>query len=108
MARPAATRLAAPPRPAGTRRAVDPLSTGALLVEESRLFYVAITRARQRLILTAVQAPEADGDQPSRFLAELDIPLKLVAGRPRRPLSLHGLVADLRRGALVHPRPRRR
>ncbi len=75
---------------------VDPLSAGALLAEERRLFYVAITRARERLIVTAVQAPEADGDQQSRFLAELDIPLKLVAGRPRRPLSLHGLVADLR------------
>ncbi|MFI5731888.1 ATP-dependent helicase [Kribbella sp. NPDC051587] len=75
---------------------VDPLSAGALLAEERRLFYVAITRARERLIVTAVQAPEADGDQPSRFLAELDIPLKLVAGRPRRPLSLPGLVADLR------------
>ena len=69
---------------------------GAMLAEERRLFYVAITRARERLIVTAVQAPEADGDQPSRFLAELDIPLKLVAGRPRRPLSLPGLVADLR------------
>ncbi|WP_433161116.1 ATP-dependent helicase [Kribbella sp. CA-247076] len=75
---------------------VDPLSAGALLAEERRLFYVAITRARERLIVTAVQAPEADGDQPSRLLGELDIPLKLVAGRPRRPLSLHGLVADLR------------
>ncbi|TDC25600.1 ATP-dependent helicase [Kribbella albertanoniae] len=75
---------------------VDPLSAGALLAEERRLFYVAITRARERLIVTAVQAPEADGDQPSRFLGELDIPLKLVAGRPRRPLSLPGLVADLR------------
>ncbi|WUJ71971.1 ATP-dependent helicase [Kribbella soli] len=75
---------------------IDPLSSGALLAEERRLFYVAITRARERLIVTAVQAPEADGDQPSRFVAELDIPLKLVAGRPRRPLSLPGLVADLR------------
>ncbi|MEU8224489.1 ATP-dependent DNA helicase [Kribbella sp. NPDC048915] len=75
---------------------IDPLSAGALLAEERRLFYVAITRARERLVVTAVQAPEADGDQPSRFLSELDIPVKLVAGRPRRPLSLPGLVADLR------------
>ncbi|GAA0621010.1 ATP-dependent DNA helicase [Kribbella sandramycini] len=80
----------------GTNGLIEPLSAGALLAEERRLFYVAITRARERLIVTAVQAPEADGDQPSRFLAELDIPLKLVAGRPRRPLSLPGLVADLR------------
>ncbi|MFC0629068.1 ATP-dependent helicase [Kribbella deserti] len=80
----------------GREGLIDPLSAGALLAEERRLFYVAITRARQRLIVTAVQAPEADGEQPSRLLAELDIPLKLVPGRPRRPLSLSGLVADLR------------
>jgi superfamily I DNA/RNA helicase/RecB family exonuclease len=80
----------------GPQGLVEPLSAGALLAEERRLFYVAITRARQRLIVTAVQAPEADGDQPSRLLSELDIPLKLVPGRPRRPLSLSGLVADLR------------
>jgi superfamily I DNA/RNA helicase/RecB family exonuclease len=80
----------------GPEGLVEPLSAGAMLAEERRLFYVAITRARERLIVTAVQAPEADGDQPSRLLTELDIPLKLVPGRPRRPLSLSGLVADLR------------
>lgn len=75
---------------------VEPLTPGALLAEERRLFYVAITRARQRLVVTAVQAPEADGDQPSRFLGELGITQVVVPGRPRRPLSLAGLVADLR------------
>ncbi|HZO63671.1 MAG TPA: ATP-dependent DNA helicase [Kribbellaceae bacterium] len=75
---------------------VEPLSAGALLAEERRLFYVAVTRARQRLVVTAVQTPEADGDQPSRLLSELGVPLRVVPGRPRRPLSLAGLVADLR------------
>jgi superfamily I DNA/RNA helicase/RecB family exonuclease len=75
---------------------VEPLTPGALLAEERRLFYVAITRARQRLVVTAVQAPEADGEQPSRFLGELGITQVVVPGRPRRPLSLAGLVADLR------------
>lgn len=75
---------------------IEPLTTGALLAEERRLFYVAITRARQRLVVTAVAAPEADGDQPSRLLSELGIPLTPMPGRPRRPLSLAGLVADLR------------
>ena len=74
----------------------EPLGPGALLAEERRLFYVAITRARQRLVVTAVSAPEADGDQPSRLLNELGVSLNVVPGRPRRPLSLAGLVSDLR------------
>ncbi len=68
-----------------------------LLNEERRLFYVACTRARQRLVVTAVASPDDDGEQPSRFLAELGVTVEHVAGRPRRPLSLAGLVADLRR-----------
>ncbi|MCH1866500.1 ATP-dependent DNA helicase [Nocardioides sp. CFH 31398] len=69
----------------------------ALLAEERRLFYVAVTRARQRLVVTAVASPDDDGDQPSRFLGELDVPVVHRVGRPRRPLSLPGLVAELRR-----------
>jgi superfamily I DNA/RNA helicase/RecB family exonuclease len=49
--------------------------TSALLDEERRLFYVAATRARHRLIVTAVASASvggADGEeQPSRFLSEL-------------------------------------
>ncbi|EST28972.1 3'-5' exonuclease, partial [Streptomyces niveus] len=64
----------------------EPLTPGALLTEERRLFYVAATRARERLVVTAVKAPADDGDQPSRFLAELGVDPKDVTGRPRRPL----------------------
>lgn len=74
----------------------DPLTPGALLAEERRLFYVAATRARHRLVVTAVKAPAEDGDQPSRFLTELGVPVKDVTGRPRRPLSVPALVAELR------------
>ncbi|MEE1927693.1 ATP-dependent DNA helicase [Streptomyces sp. TRM 70351] len=74
----------------------EPLPTGALLAEERRLFYVAATRARDRLVVTAVKAAAEDGDQPSRFLAELGTPPRDVAGRPARPLSVAGLVAELR------------
>ncbi|MEV6688441.1 UvrD-helicase domain-containing protein [Streptomyces sp. NPDC051130] len=74
----------------------DPLTPGALLAEERRLFYVATTRARHRLVVTAVKAPAEDGDQPSRFLGELGVPVKDVTGRPRRPLSVPALVAELR------------
>lgn len=74
----------------------EPLTPGALLAEERRLFYVAATRARDRLVVTAVKAPAEDGDQPSRFLTELGVSPKDVAGRPRRPLAVPALVAELR------------
>ncbi|MFJ9578499.1 ATP-dependent helicase [Streptomyces sp. NPDC101191] len=74
----------------------EPLTPGALLAEERRLFYVAATRARDRLVVTAVKAPAEDGDQPSRFLTELGEEPKEVAGRPRRPLAVAALVAELR------------
>ncbi|MCP3756840.1 ATP-dependent DNA helicase [Streptomyces sp. TBY4] len=74
----------------------EPLTPGALLAEERRLFYVAATRARDRLVVTAVKAPAEDGDQPSRLLTELGVPVKDVTGRPRRPLAVPALVAELR------------
>jgi RecB family exonuclease len=76
---------------------LPPVTARALVAEERRLFYVACTRARQRLVVTAVQSPEDDGEQPSRFLDELGVTVTQVKGRPSRPLSLAGLVADLRR-----------
>ncbi|MEV4431641.1 ATP-dependent DNA helicase [Streptomyces sp. NPDC049585] len=74
----------------------EPLPAGALLAEERRLFYVAATRARERLVVTAVQAAAEDGDQPSRFLAELGVEPVAIAHRPRRPLAVAALVAELR------------
>ncbi|MFJ4570239.1 ATP-dependent helicase [Streptomyces sp. NPDC088846] len=74
----------------------EPLTPGALLAEERRLFYVAATRARERLVVTAVKAAADDGDQPSRFLAELGAEPRDVTGRPRRPLAVAALVAELR------------
>ncbi|WP_431999597.1 ATP-dependent helicase [Streptomyces sioyaensis] len=74
----------------------EPLPAGALLAEERRLFYVAATRARERLVVTAVKAAADDGDQPSRFLTELGVTPQDVTGRPRRPLSVAALVAELR------------
>ncbi|WP_435770888.1 ATP-dependent helicase [Nocardioides sp. SYSU DS0651] len=71
-----------------------------LLAEERRLFYVACTRAQERLVVTAVRSPDDEGEQPSRFLEEL-VPdadhIRHVVGRPARPLSMPGLVAELRR-----------
>jgi RecB family exonuclease len=73
-----------------------PLSQGALLAEERRLFYVAATRARDRLLVTAVRSAADDGDQPTPFLAELGVEPEHVTHRPRRPLAVAALVAELR------------
>ncbi|MFG2885548.1 ATP-dependent helicase [Streptomyces sp. NPDC048297] len=81
----------------------EPLTPGALLAEERRLFYVAATRARERLVVTAVKAPADDGDQPSRFLTELGVDPRDVTARPRRPLAVAALVAELR-ATTVDPR----
>jgi superfamily I DNA/RNA helicase/RecB family exonuclease len=76
---------------------LPPLTRAAMLAEERRLFYVAATRARQRLVVTAVRSPDDDGEQPSRFVQELGIDPEHRIGRPRRPLSMAGLVSELRR-----------
>ncbi len=83
----------------GHRELQPPPTTRELLAEERRLFYVACTRARERLICTAVASADEDGEQPSRFLAELEVPPVSVTGRPPRPLSIPGVVATLRRVA---------
>jgi RecB family exonuclease len=87
----------------------------ALLAEERRLFYVACTRAEERLVVTAVRSPLDDGAQPSRFVDEVrGFPVGPtdrsaasghVAGRPPRPLSVPGLVARLRATAVDPSRP---
>jgi superfamily I DNA/RNA helicase/RecB family exonuclease len=74
-------------------------TTRELLAEERRLFYVACTRARERLVVTAVASADDHGEQPSRFLAELGLEGRHLQGRPPRPLSLSGLVSELRRTA---------
>jgi superfamily I DNA/RNA helicase/RecB family exonuclease len=75
-------------------RPLAPATAAAQLAEERRLFYVAVTRARRRLLVTAVNA---DDEQPSRFLDEIDpVDTDRVHTRPRRGTHLTGLVAELR------------
>ena len=72
-----------------------------LLNEERRLFYVAVTRARRHLVVTASGSDDSQ-ERPSRFLAELagdDIGIEDVSGAAPRWLSLPALTADLRRAA---------
>src|SRR5579859_964423 len=78
-----------------------------LLNEERRLFYVAVTRARRQLVVTASGSDDSQ-ERPSRFLAELagdEIEIEDVAGATPRWLSLPALTADLRRAAADRDRP---
>lgn len=71
----------------------------ALLREERDLFYVAVTRARERVTLTCIDQGDEGGDQPSRFIADLvrqGVPDHAVIGFPRSRTSIAGLTAELR------------
>jgi ATP-dependent exoDNAse (exonuclease V) beta subunit len=88
------------------------------LSDERRLFYVAITRARRSLVVTAAGGEDTD-QRPSRFLAELAgpavtpsspsdeyaVPIEHVKDTGHRWLSMPALVADLRRTAADASRP---
>jgi len=64
--------------------------------DERRLFYVAMTRAKRRLVVTAVDSPADEGLRPSSFLAELEVAVAPVVDQPVRPLTLAGVCAELR------------
>ncbi|MCU1692622.1 MAG: ATP-dependent helicase, partial [Frankiales bacterium] len=76
-----------------------------LLAEERRLFYVAVTRARERLVVTAVAGGESGEDRPSRFLSELGVEVPEAATPVGRPLTGSGLLAELRSVAATNPDP---
>jgi superfamily I DNA/RNA helicase/RecB family exonuclease len=74
-----------------------PLPSSALLVEERRLFYVAVTRARSRLVLTATSGTDDLAERPSRFLDETGLPVPEALTVATDLLAAGSLVARLRR-----------
>jgi len=82
-----------------TPAATVPDRRADLLADERRLFYVAVTRARERLVVTAVAAGDSGVDRPSRLLSELGVEVPAAARSLGRPLTGAGLVAELRRVA---------
>ena len=88
----------------GTDPSSRPDRRAELLAEERRLFYVAVTRARERLVVTAVAGAEGD-DRPSRFVEELGIPVPDRVSAVARPLTGSGLVAELRHVAATADDP---
>ncbi|GAA0847579.1 ATP-dependent helicase [Streptosporangium amethystogenes subsp. fukuiense] len=86
--------------------AVSAALASQLLAEERRLFYVAATRARSRLIVTAVGGDDTE-ERPSRFLTELVPGSTEEAGVDERSrwLSMSALVADLRSAVTDSTRP---
>ena len=74
------------------------------LAAERRLFHLACSRARRRLVVTATAGTEGEADARSRFLAELGV----TAEAPRvdaEPLTLAALTARLRRTATDASQP---
>jgi len=77
----------------------------AVRYDETRLFMVAVSRASERLLVTAVRSDE---EQPSAYLDIVDPPEESDDGdelRPfsdvPRPMTLGGMVAELRREVVV-------
>ncbi len=78
------------------RLELDQLAASGLVQDERRLLHVAVTRARQALIVTAVQRED---DEPSAYFEELDnkgdLETPIITKVPR-PLTPSALVATLR------------
>lgn len=82
----------------------EPAGQAELLADERRLLYVALTRARRRVLVTAVDSGDADGERPSRFLDQLADPglavhVRRVRTRLPQPLALTAAVGALRLAA---------
>lgn len=82
------------------------LTMKALRNEERRLFYLALSRASEKVLITAVGDFESEGeDAPSRFVEEMteiaDVSSTHVNYRPNEVLSWRGIVSTLRKNGAV-------
>ncbi|HEX7462297.1 MAG TPA: ATP-dependent DNA helicase [Dermatophilaceae bacterium] len=98
----------------GSERLVDVISDrgqslraaqAAVRYDETRLFLVAVSRASERLLVTAVRS---DDEQPSVYLDIVDPQTESDGGdelrsfsEVPRPMTLAGLVAELRREVVI-------
>lgn len=64
--------------------------------EDRRLFALALSRAERSACVAVVASDQMSGDQPSRFVDDLGLTTQHLPGRPARPLTLEGLIAELR------------
>ena len=82
------------------RQELEELAASGLAQDERRLLYVALSRAKSSLIVSAVQRED---DEPSRFFDDIDSYLNGEISEERRitevprPLTESALVAQLRR-----------
>lgn len=78
------------------------LTMKALRNEERRLFYLALSRASEKVLITAVGDFESEGgDAPSRFVEEMteieNVTSTHVNNRPNEVLTWRGVVSTLRK-----------
>ena len=81
------------------RDQLDLLAANGLMQDEQRLFHVALTRAKNSLLITAVQRED---EEPSQFFETIEVMLsgfdeedKVITQVPR-PITIPALVAELR------------
>jgi superfamily I DNA/RNA helicase/RecB family exonuclease len=72
-------------------------TTASLLTDERRLFYVAVTRARRRLVITATAGTDDLAERPSRLLTETGLALPEAMSPSTGVLSMASMVGRLRR-----------
>ena len=87
----------------GHKEELMPITVRETLIAERRLFYVALTRAMQHVVITTVnEARNDEGAVPSRFIDDVCNSHAIVTsvqevGRPYRALSADAVIGQLRR-----------
>ncbi|MCF8552180.1 MAG: ATP-dependent helicase [Candidatus Planktophila sp.] len=85
--------------PETPRDQLDVIAANGLMQDEQRLFHVALTRAKQSLLITAVQRED---EEPSQFFEEIEVMFTTAKGEEPvltdvpHPITAPALVAELR------------